>query len=108
MAFGEMSALGNPFLRTVNRFEWEQQALISNSLTPEKQSRVFSVLGDDLVPTSSYPQFLMDHHRNGDLRLSTFNYLGAKTQLFLHPGNLTKTNHIEADRLIGYREDFSI
>ena len=23
MTLGEMSALGNPFIRTVNRFEWE-------------------------------------------------------------------------------------
>ena len=50
----------------------------------------------------------MDHIRDGDLRLSTFNYLGAATQLFFHPGNLTKTNHIEADRLLGYREDYTI
>ena len=108
MAFGEMSALGNPFLRTVDRNEWEQQALISTSLTPAKQSRIFSIINETLLPSPSYPQLVIDHIRNGDLRLQAFNYQGAKTQLFLHPGSLSKTNHIEADRLIGYREDYTI
>jgi hypothetical protein len=36
MAFGEMSALGNPFLRTVDRYEWEQQALVSSVFSPVK------------------------------------------------------------------------
>lgn len=36
MAFGEMAPLGNPFIRTVDRFDWEQQAMISSAFTPDK------------------------------------------------------------------------
>jgi hypothetical protein len=108
MAFGEMSAFGNPFLRTVDRYEWEQQALISSSFTPAKQLRLFSIIDQTTAPSSDYPQFIIEHNRGGDLRLSAFNYNTAKTQLYMHPGALTKTNHIEADRLLGYREDYTI
>lgn len=87
-------------------------AVVSSTLpAPDVLMTGFFAVDENQAFRLDYPQLQITNEKNADMRLSSY-VRGTNpilyTRLYLHPGARTRTNYIEADRLLGYKEDATL